>query len=234
MIWGTPGKTVILDTDITPDGEDDFAEYSTVQTQRENITEKQNKKYMHFDSRLYKPHNHHKDMEPIYSDMDIYKADSPTWLKLHNLSLSKGANGEESDRQKDLSRTRADSSISIFPFEYLQKNYDIPKESYEQLKRHIIPANQFPERQKWKAIGKGAFGDVYLVNWQQSKVAIKVTKNSKHNPRNIRNSFIESEMMEKCSNHPNVCRFIGVVFDEVNRSLWLATQYYEHGSLKQY
>eukprot|EP00494_Astrolonche_serrata_P015178 UN15325 len=44
----------------------------------------------------------------------------------------------------------------------------------------------------------------------------------------------EAEMLQRCSNHPNVCNFVGIVFDQVDKQVWLITDYYKHGSLKDY
>eukprot|EP00494_Astrolonche_serrata_P025364 UN25625 len=118
------------------------------------------------------------------------------------------------------------------------KNFKICDESYNRLKRYITPVSQFPPKRKWNQIGKGAFGNVYCATWQHSKVAIKITKNSSDNPNNIKNIIKEAESLDKCANHSNVCRFLGIVFElsekHKNKSIWLVTKYYENGSLKQY
>eukprot|EP00494_Astrolonche_serrata_P033150 UN33419 len=112
--------------------------------------------------------------------------------------------------------------------------FDIKANSYLRLKRYIAPSIQFPEKRKWKPIGKGAFGDVFLTEWQGSQVAIKMTKNNDKYIEHIKNQITEAEMLDKCVNSPHVCRFLAVVFEKLNKSMWLITQYYEHGSLKQY
>eukprot|EP00494_Astrolonche_serrata_P026104 UN26365 len=89
-------------------------------------------------------------------------------------------------------------------------------ESYIALKRKIIPINQFPERKTWKLLANGAFGDVYLVNWHNCEVAIKITTNQKC----IKNVILEAEILNKCV-HPCVCRFLGIVLDQNNVSIWL-------------
>eukprot|EP00494_Astrolonche_serrata_P023584 UN23842 len=76
-------------------------------------------------------------------------------------------------------------------------------------------------------------GNVYLGEWQNCKVAIKIT-NNRCKKDCIKNTIKEAEMFDKCSNHPYVCRFLGVVFDKERQSMWLITKYYQHGSLKQY
>eukprot|EP00494_Astrolonche_serrata_P017461 UN17646 len=41
-------------------------------------------------------------------------------------------------------------------------------------------------------------------------------------------------MLQKFSNHPHICGFLGVVFDQEDDSIWQILDYYEHGSLLQY
>eukprot|EP00494_Astrolonche_serrata_P028096 UN28361 len=112
------------------------------------------------------------------------------------------------------------------------EEYNISQESYNRLKRYITPKEEFPNKKLWKCIGKGAFGNVYLVKWNASKCAVKIATRKDDISETIR----EAEMMDLCVNHGNVCRFLGVVFDDSKdiKQMWLITDFYEHGSLKQY
>eukprot|EP00494_Astrolonche_serrata_P023314 UN23572 len=109
-------------------------------------------------------------------------------------------------------------------------DFGITSESYDILEKYIANTEDFSSKRKWTSVGRGAFGQVYLTERKGDEVAVKIARNT----GDIKNQIIEAKMLEKCNNCSHVCRFLNVVFDDKDKSMWLVMQYYEHGSLKQY
>eukprot|EP00494_Astrolonche_serrata_P029080 UN29347 len=55
-------------------------------------------------------------------------------------------------------------------------DYQLDMKSFNKLKKYITPRFKLPAKNKWKSIGGGAFGDVYLTTLMFSQVAVKVAK----------------------------------------------------------
>jgi len=78
-----------------------------------------------------------------------------------------------------------------------------------------------------EALGKGAFGVVFAAEWRGVRVAVKklmgyVDDQMRENLR------AECALMHKCSNHPNIVKFIGACVHD--RSMCIVSQYCSNGS----
>lgn len=77
-------------------------------------------------------------------------------------------------------------------------------------------------------IGKGEFGDVMLGFYKNDRVAVKVLKDSTAAAQ----KFVEEASVMAGLEHPNLVKFLGLVFNE--QHLYLVTEYMSKGSLVDY
>jgi serine/threonine protein kinase len=79
-----------------------------------------------------------------------------------------------------------------------------------------------------KMIGKGAFGVVFAGEWRGVRVAVKQLIGYLDDEQ-IQNVHAECALMQSCSNHPNIAKFIGL--SSKGHTMCIVTQFYSNGSL---
>jgi len=80
-------------------------------------------------------------------------------------------------------------------------------------------------------IGQGSFGDIYQGIYKGGRVAVKVLRAKKRTNRNLRLLQEEGIHLMKLKQHPNVCRFIGMIHEENITAV--ITQFVRNGSVKE-
>eukprot|EP00270_Netrium_digitus_P006193 TRINITY_DN1849_c0_g2_i1.p1 TRINITY_DN1849_c0_g2~~TRINITY_DN1849_c0_g2_i1.p1 ORF type:complete len:504 (+),score=104.50 TRINITY_DN1849_c0_g2_i1:184-1695(+) len=78
-------------------------------------------------------------------------------------------------------------------------------------------------------IGRGQFGEVRLVNWRGTRVAVKTILSQLSNRPNIEKEFKEELAILQKLRHPNVVQFLGAV--TLSSPLMLVTEYLPRGDL---
>lgn len=79
-----------------------------------------------------------------------------------------------------------------------------------------------------KMIGRGAFGVVFAGEWRGVRVAVKQLIGYLDEEQ-ILNVRAECALMQSCSNHPNIAKFIGLSCH--GHTMCIVTQFYSNGSL---
>eukprot|EP00850_Spirogloea_muscicola_P017216 SM000146S00936 [mRNA] locus=s146:40295:48175:+ [translate_table: standard] len=85
---------------------------------------------------------------------------------------------------------------------------------------------------KSKPVGKGAFGEIHVVNWRGTRVAVKTILSTLSSQPQIVKEFREELTLLQKLRHPNIVQFLGAVTQTM--PLMIVTEYLPKGDVAEY